>query len=242
MSKDYLGKTVAAIWATEQHKPVEEQRLRALGEAIAYSNEPQVLIETEDGECIWWNEDLVRLSEVTDIKEQDMTTMQHGQLGELEVRNCFKQEPHSMHDWHSKYWCTGTGLDKDDKVIVEKTGEDPAPEKEDRVNHPSHYNSHPSGIELIEVARHFNFNIGNAIKYVWRAGLKAEADVNVLDKHIEDLEKAQWYLNDEITQLKAKRDAITTTQATPLPDQSEGRMIESWAKRTGNPYANVSDD
>lgn len=60
----------------------------------------------------------------------------------------------------------------------------------DQVNNPEHYNSHPSGIECIEVTRHMNFNLGNAIKYIWRAGLK--------DDYVEDLEKAIWYLNDEI--------------------------------------------
>ena len=42
-------------------------------------------------------------------------------------------------------------------------------QKADSVNHPAHYNSHPSGIECIEIARHHNFNIGNTIKYLWRA-------------------------------------------------------------------------
>lgn len=64
----------------------------------------------------------------------------------------------------------------------------------DNVNHPSHYNNIP--IECIDVVRHFNFNRGNAIKYIWRAGNK---DPN---KEIEDLEKAIWYLNDEIKRLK----------------------------------------
>ena len=61
----------------------------------------------------------------------------------------------------------------------------------DSVNHPSHYTSHPSGIECIEIARHMNFNLGNAIKYLWRSGLKGDA--------IEDLEKAVFYIQDEIT-------------------------------------------
>lgn len=60
----------------------------------------------------------------------------------------------------------------------------------DPVNHPAHYNSHPSGIECIDVVRHFCFNVGNAIKYLWRAGLKGDA--------IEDLKKARWYIDDEI--------------------------------------------
>lgn len=64
----------------------------------------------------------------------------------------------------------------------------------DMVNHPPHYTSHPSGIEAIQVTRHMNFNLGNAMKYIWRAGLKANA--------VEDLEKAVFYINDEIARLK----------------------------------------
>ena len=45
----------------------------------------------------------------------------------------------------------------------------------DQVNNPMHYTSDPSGIECIEITRHRNFNIGNAFKYLWRAGLKDEA-------------------------------------------------------------------
>jgi len=63
------------------------------------------------------------------------------------------------------------------------------------VNHPNHYCAHPSGIECIEVTRHYNFNVGNAIKYLWRAGLKDDA--------VQDLEKAIWYINDEIKRRKA---------------------------------------
>jgi hypothetical protein len=65
----------------------------------------------------------------------------------------------------------------------------------DMVNHPKHYTAHPSGIEAIEVTRHMNFNLGNAMKYIWRAGVKDEA------KHIEDLKKAAFYINDEIKRL-----------------------------------------
>ena len=59
----------------------------------------------------------------------------------------------------------------------------------DAIN-PSHYKSHPSGVECIEIAEHFGYNLGNAIKYIWRAGLKGDA--------IEDLKKAAWYLDREI--------------------------------------------
>jgi hypothetical protein len=62
------------------------------------------------------------------------------------------------------------------------------------VNHPPHYTSHPSGVECIQITEHFNFCIGNAIKYLWRAGLKGEA--------LEDLRKAIWYIEREIDRLE----------------------------------------
>ena len=74
-------------------------------------------------------------------------------------------------------------------------------QKTDNVNHPSHYNSHPSGIECIEIARHHNFNIGNTIKYLWRAGLKSEEGMEYTDKQVEDLNKAIWYIKDEIKRI-----------------------------------------
>tara|TARA_R110000868_G_scaffold408842_1_gene692987 strand:- start:833 stop:1045 length:213 start_codon:yes stop_codon:yes gene_type:complete len=64
----------------------------------------------------------------------------------------------------------------------------------DLVNHPRHYTSHPSGIEAIEVTRHMNFNLGNAVKYVWRADLKGNS--------LQDLQKARFYINDEIERLQ----------------------------------------
>jgi hypothetical protein len=70
------------------------------------------------------------------------------------------------------------------------------------VNHPKHYNSHPSGIECIEIVRHHNFNTGNAIKYLWRNGLKEEEGMDIKDKAIEDLEKAIFCIQDEIKRLK----------------------------------------
>ena len=64
----------------------------------------------------------------------------------------------------------------------------------DSVNHPAHYTQHPSGVEAITITEHFNFNCGNAIKYVWRAGLKS-------DSPVEDLRKARWYIEREIQRL-----------------------------------------
>ena len=73
---------------------------------------------------------------------------------------------------------------------------------ENRVNHPDYYNSHPSGIECIDIIRHYCFDIGNAIKYLWRAGLKKEIGLDEKQKEIEDLKKAIWYINDEIKRLE----------------------------------------
>jgi len=69
----------------------------------------------------------------------------------------------------------------------------------DNINHPAHYNNSMAHctcgrrIECIDVTRHMIFNIGNVIKYLWRS-----ADKNGL----EDLKKAQWYLNDIIFYLE----------------------------------------
>lgn len=72
----------------------------------------------------------------------------------------------------------------------------------DPVSHPTHYTSDPSGIECIQITRHRNFNIGNAIKYLWRAGLKESGSISGFEKQIQDLEKAVWYIQDEIQRLK----------------------------------------
>ena len=72
----------------------------------------------------------------------------------------------------------------------------------DRVNHPKHYTSHPSGVECIEITRHYCFSVGNAIKYLWRCGLKKEDGMSEREKEIEDLKKAKWYIEDRIKQLE----------------------------------------
>jgi hypothetical protein len=64
---------------------------------------------------------------------------------------------------------------------------------EDNVNHPKHYTSHPSGVEAITVCEHFDFCIGNAIKYLWRYEGK---------EGITSLKKAIWYINRKIQQLE----------------------------------------
>jgi hypothetical protein len=72
----------------------------------------------------------------------------------------------------------------------------------DNVNSPKHYTSHPSGVECISITEHYNFCIGNAIKYLWRAGLKSDASLEDKQKEIEDLRKAIWYINRQISNLE----------------------------------------
>lgn len=72
----------------------------------------------------------------------------------------------------------------------------------DPVHHPKHYTSHPSGVECIDVTKHYNFQIGNAMKYLWRQGLKDEKGLDPVEKQIQDCEKAIWYIQSYIKDLK----------------------------------------
>jgi len=93
------------------------------------------------------------------------------------------------------------GFLKEIKEFTEKL--EKTKETSDPIDHPSHYNSLPAvcsecgqTIECIDVVRHMGFNLGNVVKYVWRAGFKESST------QLEDLKKAAWYLNDLIQQLE----------------------------------------
>lgn len=94
---------------------------------------------------------------------------------------------------------------------------------QDNVNHPVHYNTcNPRifieynsvansttdvehkwiDIECIEVIRNMPLWKGNALKYLWRCGLKKDASMTDTEKEIEDLRKAVWYINDRIEYLQ----------------------------------------
>jgi hypothetical protein len=84
--------------------------------------------------------------------------------------------------------------------------------KHDPVNHPHHYTSHPSGVECIDITQHMGFNLGNALKYIWRADLKGDA--------IEDMEKARWYISKEIAkrrQAEAEQPDLFTKVSDEVP-------------------------
>lgn len=70
----------------------------------------------------------------------------------------------------------------------------------DMVNSPPHYKAHPSGIECIQITEYMTFNLGSAVKYIWRNEEKGN--------QIEDLKKAAWYINREIARLEQKADFV----------------------------------
>ena len=76
-------------------------------------------------------------------------------------------------------------------------------QKADNVNHPQHYTwlKELCGIEVIDITRHMNFCRGNALKYILRAGHKKDSSLTDTEKQIEDLNKAIWYLKDEIKRI-----------------------------------------
>jgi hypothetical protein len=80
-------------------------------------------------------------------------------------------------------------------------------QQHDAVNHPAHYTQHPSGVECIAIAEHFPFNVGSAIKYLWRAGLKSPDP-------LEDLRKAAWYIEREIKRLEGQVQTAGKTEPT----------------------------
>ena len=76
-------------------------------------------------------------------------------------------------------------------------------QKTDNVNHPAHYTwlKDLCGIEVIDITRHMDFCLGNAAKYILRAGHKKDASLTDTEKQIEDLKKAIWYIQDEIKRI-----------------------------------------
>ena len=91
-----------------------------------------------------------------------------------------------MNDYEELDARIGIPVDVAKTETVEATAK--AKEEFDNVNHPSHYVSHPSGVETINITREFEFALGNAWKYLMRFRYKG--------KPKEDLEKAVWYMND----------------------------------------------
>lgn len=85
------------------------------------------------------------------------------------------------------------------------------------------YCSHPGGVECITITEHFGFNIGNAIKYLWRCGLKESTS------ELDDLKKAAWYIAREIERVGQAEDGPPESgEPNPLTgtstDQNSGKI------------------
>jgi|SRR5208282_4427908 len=119
---------------------------------------------------------------------------------------CGKRAPEAPHTFCHR--CGGTPLGREqNRASWQGAKGGGTPKTHDPVNHPQHYTSHPSGVECVDVVEHYNFNVGSAIKYLWRAGLKSSDP-------IEDLRKAAWCVNREIERLKgSKTDAQAPGEA-----------------------------
>ena len=97
----------------------------------------------------------------------------------------------------------------------------------ERVNHPRHYNQHPSGVECIELIEHLPCNLANAIKYVWRCGLKTSEDP------LRDLRSARWYVAREKQRCGAKPDTlalplIVLRLARAVVDVDRSALLARW--------------
>lgn len=89
----------------------------------------------------------------------------------------------------------------------------------DNVNHPTHYKAF--GVEVIDITEHLNFCRGNAVKYLCRAGLKNSST------ELEDLRKAQWYINREIDRMEKNNPDLSTGAEEPFP--APGGVLETIA-------------
>lgn len=99
----------------------------------------------------------------------------------------------------------------------------PAPEfGNDPVDHPPHYLLHPSGVECITITEHMNFNVGNAVKYLWRAGSKGDV--------VEDLRKSAWYVEREIARVRAlagPREGVEDGRTVDVAEVATSPMLRS---------------
>lgn len=86
--------------------------------------------------------------------------------------------------------------------------------KHDPINHPKHYNSHPSGVEVFEITRHHCFSIGNALKYILRHQHKGEP--------VQDLKKAIWYLEKKIQEYEGESPILSRPKPEPNPPLNRG--------------------
>lgn len=134
------------------------------------------------------------------IDGDNVTRFTMGKIYECHTDNNLVNDNGTEEDWSGCIDFAGAFVKVEDGFNARPANAE-IPKKE-RVNHPDYYNRHPSGVECITIIRHYNFNVGNAIKYLWRQGLKTEEGMTDKDKQIEDLKKAMFYIADEIDRLQ----------------------------------------
>ena len=136
-----------------------------------------------------------------------------------------------------------------DKCVALSDAPQPQSDITDPINHPPHYTQHPSGVECITITEHYNFNTGNAIKYLWRAGLKDGTDA------ASDLRKAAWYVQREIERVaepanpypvaKFGDTPIVFTDITAYPDfppvETQAQVAAAYADRYGGQRIDPAD-
>jgi hypothetical protein len=103
----------------------------------------------------------------------------------------------------------------------------------EEVTHPPHYTEHPSGVECIEITEHMNFCLGNAVKYIWRAGLKT-------DDPMKDLRKAVWYIQREIERVQDLT-GYAALAGECVSTEEDGQSDSQWIRREDYPYNFPSD-
>ena len=114
-----------------------------------------------------------------------------GKIYVSDVNGSLKDENGNTHYWDS--------VEELNKYFSEYM----IPIKEDRVNHPSHYTwlKKLCGIEVIDITRHMNFNLGQILKYILRLGHKNDNNFSNYEKILSDLHKAEYYLKREIDRI-----------------------------------------
>jgi hypothetical protein len=109
-------------------------------------------------------------------------------ISQEEVEHCFTNKDVPDKITYASYF---SSIDEEAKI-------------KDNVNHPSHYTwlKDLCGIEPIDICKHLDFDLGNALKYILRAGHKKDSSMTDWEKTIEDLKKAIFYINDKIEMLE----------------------------------------
>lgn len=172
---------VGQVWVTEENK--EPVMINEVGRWVEYrwfENGEECFDSYRNDDFIYHFEFVADCMSEEDFKELCITGEKPTLKSETEIKSADENILQPSADSEQGYLVT--------QKLQYAVADDP-------VHHPSHYTSHPSGIETIEITRHMNFNRGNAVKYLMRAGLKDPA------KEVEDLQKAAWYIQDEIKRL-----------------------------------------